>query len=122
MSGTDVMGREIRVSKPGERPPRKEQDTYGGGSSSASSDSNVVFVGNVSYQCTEESLRAFFAPCGAISSIRLAKGDDGRPKGFAHVEFEDSNQAQQAVQLSGRELAGRNVRVDFSTGRRGRKQ
>jgi len=123
LSGTEIMGREVRVSKPGERPPRKEQETYSSGSSSSgSSDSNVVFVGNVSYQCTEESLRAFFAPCGAISSIRLAKGDDGRPKGFAHVEFEDSNQAQQAVQLSGRELAGRNVRVDFSTGRRGRRQ
>lgn len=126
LSGTQVMGREIRVSKPGERPPRKEHDSFGGGnggnSSGNSSDSNVVFVGNVSYQCTEESLRSFFAPCGTIAAIRLAKGDDGRPKGFAHVEFEDSNQAQLAVHMTGKELAGRTVRVDFSTGRKGRRQ
>ena len=123
LSGTQVMGREIRVSKPGERPPRKEHDSFSSGNSSGnSSDSNVVFVGNVSYQCTEESLRSFFAPCGTISAIRLAKGDDGRPKGFAHVEFEDSNQAQLAVNMTGKELAGRTVRVDFSTGRKGRRQ
>ena len=116
LSGTAVMGREMRVSRPGDRPARKEAD-----STSGNAESNAIFVGNVSYQCTEEALRAFFAPCGSINAIRLARGDDGRPKGFAHVEFEDSNQAQQAVQMTGKELAGRSVRVDFATGKRGRR-
>lgn len=109
MAGTEFLGRQLKVSKAGDKPaPRRDAPP------AARPDNNVVFVGNVSYQCSEDDLRAFFAGCGPIKSVRMARGEDGRPKGFAHVEFEDSSAAAQAVGLSGRELVERQVRVDFA--------
>jgi len=111
-AGADFMGRQLKVSKAGDKPVRR--DDAPAASAAPRAESSVVFVGNVSYQCTEEDLRAFFAGCGPIKSVRVAMGDDGRPKGFAHVEFESAAAAAQAVALSGRELVERQVRVDFA--------
>jgi RNA recognition motif-containing protein len=108
LAGAEFLGRQLKVSKAGDKPARRDQ------APAARPDNNVVFVGNVSYQCTEEDLRAFFAGCGPIKSVRLSKSEDGRPKGFAHVEFEDASSAAQAVALSGKELIERQVRVDFA--------
>ena len=47
-----------------------------------------VFVGNISYKCTENDLKKFFKDCGKIAEVRIAKRDDGKLKGFAHVDFE----------------------------------
>ena len=114
LTGSEFMGRQLKVNKAGERPARRE----------ARPETNVVFVGNVSYNCTEDDIRAMFTPCGDIKTIRLAKGEDGRPKGFAHIEFEDPAAAGAAVALNGSELKERKVRVDFaeqkSSGGRGR--
>jgi len=108
MAGTEFLGRQLKVSKAGDKPVRRDAPP------AARPDNSVVFVGNVSYNCTEDDLRAFFAGCGAIKSVRLARGEDGRPKGFAHVEFDEPSGAAQAVALSGRELVERQVRVDFA--------
>jgi nucleolin len=109
LAGTDFLDRQLKVSKAGDKPVRRDAPP-----AAARGDSSVVFVGNVSYQCTEEDLRAFFAGCGPIKSVRVAMGEDGRPKGFAHVEFESATAAAQAVALSGRELVERQVRVDYA--------
>ena len=110
LAGTEFMGRQLKVSKAGDKPDRRDAAP----AAVPRSDNTVVFVGNVSYQCTEEDLQTFFASCGPIKNVRLARGEDGRLKGFAHVEFEDSHGAAQAVALSGRELVERQVRVDFA--------
>lgn len=118
LTGTDFMGRALKINKAGDRPARKD-------AAPARAESNVVFVGNVSYNCTEDDIRALFASCGTINGIRLAMGDDGRPKGFAHVEFETAASAHSAVGLNGSELKERKIRVDFaeqkSSGGRGRR-
>lgn len=46
-------------------------------------------------------------------------GEDGRPKGFAHVEFETHEAAKAALELNGSNLDGRDLRLDLSSGSRG---
>jgi nucleolin len=53
--------------------------------------SNTLFVGNISFQTTQDSLRDFFSEAGNIVDVRIALNDEGRPKGFAHVQFESED-------------------------------
>ena len=46
--------------------------------------------------------------------MRIAQDEDGRPRGFAHVEFGSNAEAQEAMKLAGQELDGRAVRLDLS--------
>jgi len=80
--------------------------------------SNSIFVGNLSYTTTEQSLRALFEGAGEIKAIRIAQDFEGRARGFAHVDFADNEGAQKAVEKTGTELDGRTIRVDFSSGQR----
>ena len=45
--------------------------------------------------------------------------EEGRPKGFAHVEFATPEGAKKALELNGQELDGRGLRLDLSTPRTG---
>ena len=68
-----------------------------------SSKSARLIVRNLAFSCTEDALRAAFAPCGTIKSITLprappaADADEGRIKGFAFVEFETEASAAAAI-------------------------
>jgi len=50
-------------------------------------DSSCVFCGNISFNTSEDSVRDFFSKAGDITSVRIATGEDGRPRGFCHIEF-----------------------------------
>jgi len=117
-SGESLGGRDIVVqaaTAKEDRPSGGDRDRRSGGDSTT----NSVFIGNLSYNTTENSLRDLFEGCGEIASVRLAKDQDGRPKGFAHIDFSDNEGAQNAIRKSGTEVDGRNVRVDFSNGPKG---
>ena len=115
LDGSEFMGRNLKVSRSGEKGKRESGgEAPRGGAPRA--DTSVAFVGNVSYQCTEDDLTTLFSGCGEIRSVRMAKDPDGRPKGFAHIEFADPSSVDQAIRLSGTDLKGRQIRVDHSTG------
>jgi len=78
-----------------------------------------VFVGNLSFETTREEIEALFAPVGEIAEIVIPTDrDSGRPRGFAFVTFANADHATQAIQqLDGRELGGRNLRVNEATER-----
>lgn len=60
--------------------------------------SKKLYVGNLSYSATDESLEALFAPYGAVQSAQvILDRDTGRSKGFGFVEMADANGAQEAV-------------------------
>ena len=82
------------------------------------SESNTVFVGNMSFNTSEDSVRDFFSKVGGITSVRIAVGEDGRARGFCHVEFESAAAAKEALQLNGEDLDGRAVRLDLSGDRK----
>ena len=105
LDGSEHMGRRIKVNRSSDKPPARR----------TAGDPNTVFVGNLSYQTTEDDLRDFFKSCGEVKDVRLAKDHmDGRPKGFAHVEFMSSDDVSQALKLSGEDLNGRDVKVDYA--------
>lgn len=78
-----------------------------------------MFVGNLSFDTTREQIEAFFAPFGEITEVTVPTDrDSGRPRGFAFVTFASAESAQQAIQGSdGKELDGRNLRVNEATER-----
>lgn len=73
-----------------------------------------IFVGNLDFSATENSIRALFEPHGAVERVSLVTDrDTGRSRGFAFVEMTDASQADQAIAaLNGRELDGRALNVN----------
>jgi RNA recognition motif-containing protein len=72
-----------------------------------------LYVGNLSFDTTEESLRAHFSKHGTVESTRLISDrDTGRPRGFGFVEMSNADAARAMQALNGQELDGRTLRVN----------
>lgn len=73
-----------------------------------------IFVGNLSYQTTQDDLHAAFAQYGGVERVNIVTDrDTGQPRGFAFVEMSDSQAAQSAItHLNGSELNGRALNVN----------
>ena len=84
------------------------------------SERHSIFVGNLSFISNENSIKEYFSSCGNIVDIRLAKGDDGKLKGFAHVDFDSEEGVQKALKLNGKEYNGRQLKIDTCTPKQGR--
>jgi cold-inducible RNA-binding protein len=83
-----------------------------------------LYVGNLSYNTTEEDLRELFASYGTISSLNLISDrDTGRPKGFGFVEMSSEAEARAAISgLNAREVDGRQIKVNEANDRPPRQQ
>ncbi len=73
-----------------------------------------IYVGNVSFDTTEDQLRQAFTGFGEVSTVKIIMDrDTGRPKGFAFVEMATSSEAAAAISgLNGTELNGREMNVN----------
>ncbi|TAE59859.1 MAG: RNA-binding protein [Nostocales cyanobacterium] len=73
-----------------------------------------IYVGNLSYQVTEEELKAVFSDYGTVSRVQLPTDrETGRPRGFGFVEMESEDQEAAAIEaLDGAEWMGRDLRVN----------
>jgi RNA recognition motif-containing protein len=73
-----------------------------------------LFVGNLSFQATEEDLRELFAQAGTVETVRIITDQfTGRPRGFGFVEMGTKEEATKAVEmLNGRLFRDRNLVVD----------
>lgn len=73
-----------------------------------------LYVGNLSYSITSQSLEALFAEYGQVKSAQVVQDrDTGRSKGFGFVEMGDSAQAQAAIDgLNLKEVDGRALTVN----------
>ncbi|MBN2081850.1 RNA-binding protein [bacterium] len=83
-----------------------------------------IYVGNLSFDCSEEDIRVMFAAHGAVDSVRLITDrDTGRSKGFAFVEMPDNGEAQAAINaVNGSEMMGRTIKVNEARPREERPQ
>ena len=73
-----------------------------------------IYVGNLSYETTEEDLKIAFEPFGKIDSVKIIKdSDSGRSKGFGFVEMASKVEGQSAIDgLNGKELKGKAINVN----------
>ena len=73
-----------------------------------------IYVGNISYDMTEEDLRELFAAYGEVESTKIITDrETGRSKGFGFVEMENDNEAEAAIEeLNNKEIQSRNIKVD----------
>lgn len=87
-----------------------------------------VYVGNLSYNATENDLRTLFSEVGTVASVALITDrDTGKTKGFAFVEMSTQVEAEAAIgRFNGYRMGGRELKVNLarprdkrSPGRRG---
>ncbi len=75
-----------------------------------------LYVGNLSYETTEDELRSLFAQVGTVNEVALIKDrDTGSSKGFAFVTMNSQDEANKAIdQLNGRSLGNREMTVSIA--------
>ena len=73
-----------------------------------------IYVGNLSYESTEDDLREAFSAHGQVESVTvISDRDTGRSKGFAFVEMPSNDEAQASInEMNGKELQGRALTVN----------
>jgi len=73
-----------------------------------------LYIGNLSYDTTEGTLRTLFAEYGEIESVNvITDRATGRPRGFAFVEMSTEQAAQAAISgLNGKSVDDREIKVD----------
>jgi len=72
-----------------------------------------IFVGNLSFNTTENDLTNLFNQAGPVESVRIITDrDTGRSKGFGFVAMSDDDSPKAIAQLSGTELDGRKLTIN----------
>lgn len=76
---------------------------------------NQLFVGNLAFTTTKEELEAAFSVYGPVVEVKIPiDRDTNRVRGFAFVTFETQSAAEKALELDGKELNGRPIRVNVA--------
>ncbi len=75
-----------------------------------------LYVGNLSYNVSEDQLRELFGQAGEINQVTLIMDrDTRRPKGFGFVEMNTQEDAEKAIQMfNDQELDGRRMTVNLA--------
>jgi RNA recognition motif-containing protein len=72
-----------------------------------------LFVGNLPFSATEQSVRALFEPHGTIESLALINDrETGRPRGFGFIEMSNADAAKAMQALNGKDFEGRALKVN----------
>jgi cold-inducible RNA-binding protein len=75
-----------------------------------------LYVGNLSYETTEEELQELFTQAGGVTSVALPTDrETGRPRGFGFVEMASEEEARKAITMfNGQTLRDRQLKVNES--------
>ncbi len=73
-----------------------------------------IYVGNLSFEATEESVRALFEAYGTVGRVNIVTDrDTGQPRGFGFVEMANDGEGEKAIAaVNGTELGGRALNVN----------
>ncbi|HJX34226.1 MAG TPA: RNA-binding protein [Desulfatiglandales bacterium] len=73
-----------------------------------------IYVGNLSFEVTEEDLKEAFSAFGQVESVKIIKDNySGRSKGFGFVEMPGKGEGQSAIEgLQGKDIKGRAINVN----------
>ena len=121
LSGKEIDNRPVNVDRSTNNKASGGQGNAGEARRAAYGDetnppSSVLFVGNLSWDASEDSLWEVFAEYGDVKSVRVPTDrESGKVKGFGYVEFFDIEFAKKAFEdAQGKEVLGRNLRLDYS--------
>lgn len=90
----------------------EEQDAVDPAALKVAANDHSVFLGGVDYAVTEIDLRRNFDACGEIKRCTIVHYPNGRPKGYAYIEFSDMQGVENALKLNGcLTLKGREIVV-----------
>jgi len=122
MQGAEVDNRQINIDFSAPRPDnsfnrekvQNRADKFG--DRQASAPSNTLFIANLPFGVTPDTVTPYFSDYGNINGIRLPTDPEtGAPKGFGYIEFSSIEEAQGALDaMNGVDIEGRNVRLDFA--------
>ena len=114
MDGQELQGRWIKVKEAdgneknkapgrfGEQRPRPEGCVS-------------LFMGNLSWEVSEDEVRGLFADCGEVTQVRFATDrETGDFKGFGHVQFAEEDSTEKGIAKAGEYVAGRAIRLDYA--------
>ena len=72
-----------------------------------------LYVGNLPFTATEDSVRALFTAHGSVDKVSLINDrDTGRPRGFGFVEMSNADAARAMQALNGTDFEGRALKVN----------
>jgi RNA recognition motif. (a.k.a. RRM, RBD, or RNP domain) len=79
-----------------------------------------LYVGNLPFNATEDSVRALFAPHGTVEKLSLITDrDTGRPRGFGFVEMSNADASRAMQALNGQDFGGRQLKINEAQDRAG---
>ena len=72
-----------------------------------------IYVGNLSFDASEEDIQKLFSGFGQVSSVTIVRDKySGQPRGFGFIDMPERSEAQAAIEnLNGKELLGRSINV-----------
>ncbi|XP_010470163.1 PREDICTED: RNA-binding protein CP31B, chloroplastic-like isoform X1 [Camelina sativa] len=112
LDGTEYLGRALKVNFADKPKPNKEP-LY-------PETKHKLFIGNLSWTVTSESLAGAFRECGDVVGARVVyDGDTGRSRGYGFVCYSSKAEMDAALEsLDGFELEGREIRVNLAQGKK----
>jgi RNA recognition motif-containing protein len=79
-----------------------------------------LYIGNLAHDTTDAQIRAAFAPHCQVTSVKVAADRRGRPKGFAHVDVDDSTPVDDVIEaMRGTQINGRTMDIVIDDVKRG---
>lgn len=91
---------------------KKSRQTAVTGTELGEMSNKQVYVGNLSYQVSEQDLKDYFGKYGAIDQVRIVRNyGSGRSKGFGFVTYRSTNEAKNALAAHGEKYQGRTIVV-----------
>ena len=83
--------------------------------------SKSIYVGNISFQASEDDVRNLFAQFGEVVSVKfIMDRETGRFRGFGFVEMDDSAALEAIQALNGKDVGGRALKVNEAQAREAR--
>ncbi len=83
-----------------------------------------IYVGNLNFRSTEETVTELFSAFGAVEEVALITDrDTGRPRGFGFVTMTNDDEAKKAIEeLNGKDFEGRDLNINEARPRAPRQQ
>ena len=86
-------------------------------------ENKTLYVGNLAYSADEQDLDIAFSSYGSVDDIKLMRDrETGRSRGFAFITFATDAEAAAAMDMNGKDIAGRPLRVNLAKEKSARPQ